>query len=662
MSLRLCRFSLPLFLSLAWCISPLSAQSWDNSGDSQLHGTYYFRQVLWVVGDNSGDLGDAVTLFGNITFDGNGNYTVSASGLEYQSGSLSPQSFTSTGTYSIAASGLGFINSLVSNDAVYGMVSHGTFIGTTSENGQYNDIFIATPVGSPLATNSTFQGTYTIAGIDFPFATNGSGASPLSARDYMFQVTPDGQGNLGSISATGYIGQNGTTSASQTISGGRYAFSNGGAQLTFGGTLTNLNLLAGGKIMYISPDGNFVFGGSANGWDLFVGVRTSGSSTANNLSGLYYQAGVDEDLSTASQGYASIDSYWGSFSANAGTIVAHQRYFPSLVSTTATDYTYSDSYAVGSSGSYTSADGSAQYVVGAGGLVRVGLGKGPTLGINVALQAPTFTGTGVFLNPTGISNAASSAPFTAGLSRGELITLYGSNLANDTVVAQAPFPTTLDNVQVMINGVAAPIYYVSATQVSAVVPYATAINFAQIQVVNNNQASNIASTFMAYTSPGVFTNPVGGLGYAAALHPDYSLVLPSSPAQAGETVAVYVTGLGDVDPAVPDGSVGPATTLSNTTNTFTASIGGLNATVTYAGLAPNLAGLYQINVTIPSGVASGAQPLVISGPDSFTAEATLPVGAPFGASSVTAHARTRVQASGRPRTPFVPHAKPWKLF
>ena len=177
----------------------------------------------------------------------------------------------------------------------------------------------------------------------------------------------------------------------------------------------------------------------------------------------------------------------------------------------------------------------------------------------------------------------------------------------------------------MINGIAAPIYYVSATRASVIVPYGTITQVAQIQVVNNDAKSNVVTVFTDTTAPGVFTDPVGGLGHAAALHLDGSLVSSSSPAQPGEYIEVFVTGLGAVDPPIPDGTPGPVDTLSHTTNTFTVTIGGLPAVVQYAGLAPQLSALYQINVQIPSGLTAGDVTLAVAGPDSNTVEALLPV-------------------------------------
>jgi uncharacterized protein (TIGR03437 family) len=278
--------------------------------------------------------------------------------------------------------------------------------------------------------------------------------------------------------------------------------------------------------------------------------------------------------------------------------------------------------------------------------VRIGSGIGPYLGINVALPAPGFSGSGVYLNPAGIVNAASSAPFTAGIAPGDFITLYGANLAPGTATAYTvPFPTTagLDGVQVTVNGLPAPVQFVSPGQISAIVPYAVGTSIARIQVNNNGVLSNAVTTFVNLTAPGVFTVPPGGVGYGAALHGDYSLVTKQNPAQVGETVAVYLTGLGTTNPVIQDGSAGPSS--SQTNNTIQVYIGGQAATVGYSGLAPQLAGLYQINVTVPSGVTAGDNTLEIVGPDSDAAEALIPVGSATAASASAASQPAAVRKS-----------------
>lgn len=634
--MNVARLLLLCALASVW---PAAAQTWDSSGNSLLKGTYYFREVFYIVGDQSGYISDAVVLYNQVNFDGNGHYAMNALLFDpagYNGGF--PQSQISSGTYAIAASGFGFIsNPLSQGDFIYGLVSQsGVFVGSSTE-ASFNDLFVAAPVPPSAAGTSIFKGTYTVADMDLSNVPN---SDVRYAIDSMYQLNPDGANNLGTINVTGYAGLGGSNVYTQTVVTNRYAFSNGAWVLTFP-TTSATSFLYGQKYVYSSPDGSFIFGGSPIAADFFVGVRMDAKTPV--LDGMYYQAGIDENESNLfTAGYALLDTYYGALSANNGQIVGHQR-LSDVFFNYATGSTYSDSYAVKSDGTYSTA--AMKYAVGAGGAVRIGLGIGPYLGINVALAAPAPTGTGVYINPQGVVNAASFAPFTAGVSPGDLITIYGSNLSAGTTFASVvPFPTTLGNVQVKINGLPAPIYYVTPGQISVIVPYAVTSSVASIQVFNGDTPSNTVTSLINLSTPGVFTIPSGGIGYAAALHSDYSAVTSKSPALIGETISVYLTGLGAVSPGIPDGAAGPADTLSKTTNAVTADISGIPATVTYAGLAPQLAGLYQVNLTIPTGVATGDNTLDIAGLDSYSSEALISVGPAPSSATVPAQTAPRMVA------------------
>jgi uncharacterized protein (TIGR03437 family) len=162
---------------------------------------------------------------------------------------------------------------------------------------------------------------------------------------------------------------------------------------------------------------------------------------------------------------------------------------------------------------------------------------------------------------------------------------------------------------------------------------------AQFQVINNGQASNVVTEFVNLTTPGVFTQDESGSGYAAALHVNGSPVTPASPAQAGETVAVYMSGLGTVFPAILDGVGAPSNPPSTTSNTFNADISGTTANIAFQGLAPGFAGLYQVNIQIPTGLTAGDNSLDIGGPDSYTAEAFISIATPASSTVPTAHVR-----------------------
>ncbi len=612
------------------------AQAWDTSGNGLLNGAYYFRHVAWQVGDNAGDLSAAEAIFGNITFDGKGNYAISNAQIAQpgSNGAVTTQNFTAvSGTYSIAASGYGFMTSPVnSGHLVYGLVSQGIFIGSATENPgsttsyPYNDLFIAGQLAQPQPTNAFFRGTYGVFDVDSPSGT------PQNTLDIYLNLTPDGNGNLGNVQASGYIASNGASPVGQKISGTKYFFSNGAANLSFG-SCTSAVLICGTRYLYFSADGNFVFGGSPSGWDMLVGVRSP--SATPNFSGLYYQASLGQDVAgLATGGAVDTTSYFGSLfailnsgSSTTGQIVAHQRILSVPQFTTAIDYALGDTYAIGADGTYV--DANYRYLFGAGG-TRVGFGDpadtgGATLGINVALQAPSLSGSGVFIDSTRVQNAGSSAPFTAGVAPGELISIDGTNLAPSAEAATTP-SFNLAGVQVNINSRPAPIYFVSPGEIYALVPFGTIESIASIQVINNGAASNTVSAFVNQTAPGVFTNPSGGLGHAIAEHADHSLVTTSNPAQIGETLQVFVAGLGNVTPSINDGVPSSGSPPNLATNAIAVFVGGVQASAPFAGLATGEAGLYQISFQVPSGIGTGDVFLDVSGPDFYASEALLTIG------------------------------------
>jgi uncharacterized protein (TIGR03437 family) len=616
---------------------PLAAQVFDNTGNSMLSGPYYFREVLITSTDY-------VAVYGSINFSGGTYTTTGAQILDCNQNSCSgPSPYSTSGTYTISASGFGFVSEQLISSQIYGAVgANGVFIGSSTESGDW-ELFIAAPINSQSL--STLQGPYSLAYIDATgLLTNGT------PYDALLQMTPNGAGSIGTVSLSAYATS--STPTTQSFSGIKYIASNGAFVLTFPSSNSSSALLQGQEYLYSTQDGSFVFGGSPNNFDMIVGVRTGSGS---GLGGFYYQAGMDlDDSQLASGGSPGLDTYYGSFSASSGSassglLVGHQRI--QTGSGTPQGYTYTDGYQAGST-NYTDTFFSAQEIIGTSG-VRISLGIGPFPSISVAMQAQSPSGSdAVYINPMGVVNSASSAPFTAGVSRGELITLNGANIGPSMlqVASTIPLPTTLGGVQVLINNLAAPIYYVSSTQVAAIVPYEITTSVAQIQVMNNKTGSNVVTELVNATTPGIFTIPPGGISYAAAEHSDGSLVSTSSPAQIGETIAVFVTGLGDVFPSIADGAAGVS---GSTSNAITAYVNGTTATVAYAGLAPGEAALYQVNVTIPSGVSSGDNYLDISGPDSYTSEALISVGttateAPAQASRSNAFERLKSPKSFHP--------------
>jgi uncharacterized protein (TIGR03437 family) len=622
----------------------------DNSGNNMLNGTYYFREVIWTLDSSSPD---ALSLYGTITFSGTGTYTVNATEFDYNQGGTGTG--TTTGTYSIGAGGFGFLSSPVYGTGVQirGMIANGVFIGSATEGG-FNDIFVAGLVPSPSPTAGSFSGTYQIAYVNYPspvdgsfydanysLTANGAGAVSVSAMNGFYQEVSQTTGAVTAVPVT------------QSAASLKYIASNGAMVVTFP-TFNSKNpastaLMSGQEYLYFSPDGNFVFGGSPLAPDMFVGVKTGGTPPLMSSS-LFYNAGVFGEG-------GDVLTYYGALSSAGGDVVLHSRIFSAGANGTF------DSVTAGTAPTTpgaTYSDPFYNYTIGAGGNYRIGFGLANTPGIDIALAAPAFTGSGVYLNPTGVVNAASYAPFTQGLSAGELLVLTGSNLAPNATIGAgdiattATFPTKLNGVQVLIDGIAAPLYYVSATQIAAIVPFAASqFSFATIQVNNNGSLSKTITEYVVPGTPGVFTNPANGLGYAAALHADYSLITPNSPAQPGENISVYLTGLGQVFPPNSDGAPGSSTSLNNTVNAITASIDdpttgtGTTAPVLYSGLAPGYAGLYQVDLTIPIGLTAGDNYLEIDvvnsagNPTSVAEQALISIGG--GTSTSVSPVRAEIQ-------------------
>ena len=206
-------------------------------------------------------------------------------------------------------------------------------------------------------------------------------------------------------------------------------------------------------------------------------------------------------------------------------------------------------------------------------------------------------------------STTNGASFGSGLVRpGGAATIFCANLSGTT------------GVHVKVNGVEAPIYAVVNTgqqqQINFQVPFeASAQDPPQrmnVEVSQNGASAFVTGIKVFTTAPGVFTTD--GI-YGAIQHGlDYGLVTPAAPAEKGEIVTIYATGLGRVTPAVLSGIPAPHTPLSFTTGSISVMIGGQSAQILYSGLTPGSVGLYQINVRVPENISSGDQNVVVSFP------------------------------------------------
>ena len=213
----------------------------------------------------------------------------------------------------------------------------------------------------------------------------------------------------------------------------------------------------------------------------------------------------------------------------------------------------------------------------------------------------------------GIVNAAS---FTAPLARCGLASLFGTNLADTPASAPSlPLPTTLGGAQVVVNGAAAPLIYVSPSQINFQVPCEMPLNGAVgVYVTNGGGMSTAQSATIAPYAPGVFTYARTATAMDPIIvHVDNSLVTPTKPANPGEVLIVYATGVGNLNHMPVTGAASPTSPLSAAVDLPTVTVGGAAASVAFAGLTPGFVGLVQINIQLPSTYPAGSSlPLVVS--------------------------------------------------
>jgi adhesin/invasin len=219
------------------------------------------------------------------------------------------------------------------------------------------------------------------------------------------------------------------------------------------------------------------------------------------------------------------------------------------------------------------------------------------------------------LNPTfpsigGVTNAAS---YATRISPGALASIFGTGFGTTTFQADDGFnwPTTANFVTVKVNGVLAPLYYVSPGQINFQVPWATPTSgTVNVGLQVNGGNSNTASVAVGTAAPGLFLQSDGSA--IVQNTPDYSLNGPSNPAPAGSTIVAYLTGSGPVSPAAKDGTPTRSDTLTNVTSLATAKIGDATATVSFTGLTPGFIGLVQMNIVVPATLAPGVYPLSVT--------------------------------------------------
>jgi len=221
-----------------------------------------------------------------------------------------------------------------------------------------------------------------------------------------------------------------------------------------------------------------------------------------------------------------------------------------------------------------------------------------------------------------VSAVSSAASYDkAAVSPGEIVAIWGTGLGpaagvNLALDSNGMVETRLGGTEVFVNGNPAPLIYVSAGQIDAVVPYEVApAASANVIVVYQGNASAPFAIPITATKPGIFTSRGTGMGQGAILNQGYTVNSASNPAARGSWIMIYATGEGVTTPPGVDGRVsyvnGAPTPTVPSAVACAATIGGQAANVAYCGEAPYFtAGVLQVNAQIPDSISPGSAVLL----------------------------------------------------
>jgi len=196
---------------------------------------------------------------------------------------------------------------------------------------------------------------------------------------------------------------------------------------------------------------------------------------------------------------------------------------------------------------------------------------------------------------------------------GTLISIFGNQLSTGFAGATTlPLPTEMAGTSVTIDGVPAPLTFVSSGQINAQVPNEVGGGRRLVQVTRDGVAGNIIGAAVGGRSAGLFRFGIGEYGAIVNNTQGGNFPLPrefsrpgfnTAPARPGDVLSIFATGLGTTSPVVPTGTAAGASPLATAADTpivnFSRRAFGPSAAPLFVGLAPGFVGLFQINVVVP---------------------------------------------------------------
>jgi uncharacterized protein (TIGR03437 family) len=391
------------------------------------------------------------------------------------------------------------------------------------------------------------------------------------------------------------------------------------------------------SVLTPSPDQNYILVAAANGnvmlYDATHDTFTLSRKDLTSLSGAY---AVSSGVSTSTSGPAFPTRYVIGDNVFDASLVPQGTMDTSVGHTYGFAFSGTGGYRV--TGSTASAPGVIQNVpdvLQAGSISAVRTVEAPVLGSTTQLftravaplansiVALTTSGVTVLapnydaaVAPPSIASVVSAADGTTPVAPGGLISVYGQqmspvNMATSTV----PLPTALANSCLSVNGVPAPLLFVSSQQVNAQLPNSASGNVT-LSIHTPGGISNNFYLSILSAAPTIFRTGAAGpeTGLATVFRDDNGEVItPTNPIHPNDIITIYATGMGLTSPLVTSGMAAPLNPLPNTVIVPSVTLGGVSLNILYSGLVPGEVGVYQVNASVPSGVPQGMNiPLVVS--------------------------------------------------
>ena len=443
---------------------------------------------------------------------------------------------------------------------------------------------------APNGTISTFAGSGT------PGSTGDGGAAGSATLNLPFGLAADAAGN---VYITEFLGNRvrkvNPSGTITTVAG------NGTAGYSGDGGSATTAMLSGPQDVAVDSAGNVYIADANNNRVRIVSNGTINTVAGNGLSG-YDRDGVQATATNVGNPVAVAVDTFGNLYVADGSLRVRKVFLSGVITTIA-----------GSGVRGYTGDGGPAANAQLSGPSALAVDSSGTVWLadtnNNAVRELQANSGGISVS--GVVNAASNQ--LGAISPGLVVVIYGSGLgpANLTLYqldANGLVPKSVAGTSVYFNGAAAPVLYTSASQVAAVVPFnLDSATLVQMYVQYQGQTSQPVNLSVAFVTPAIFTLDGSGSGQAAAINnTDGSINRATRPAKIGDYIQFYMTGAGPTNPPSVDGQPNSVPLPVPLVTPVTVAIGGKQVTPQFVGGAPGaVAGVTQVNVQIPSGIAPG---------------------------------------------------------